>query len=361
MNKPDPISWLLQPYNLKLDNNPILKDNLLFSEEQDNWRGGIIGLNKEELDKRIKEKEEEAELLIIKPNSPTSQFRPTQFNQYIGQLKAKEIFQKYIEVSNKNKNPLPHTLIHGSAGCGKTTLARLISMAKHCNFIEVIASSVKKPNDLITVINKVNGGVLFIDEIHGLPRNTAEWLYTVMEDFIFNGKKIKPFTLIGATTEYGEILKNRKPFCDRFKIIIELENYNIEDMEKLIKQYREHVFPKKNIINIAIKAIATNCRLTPRFAIRLLEATLYFNGDYKTVFNNFNIIKDGFTTKDIKVLNYLKQNQGSGIDSICAYLNVSRNSYNYEIEPYLLQTGVIMRTSSGRKITQEGIKLLSSI
>ena len=114
-------------------------------------------------------------------------------------------------------------------------------------------------------------------------------------------------------------------------------------------------------VSHTVSILAKNSRLTPRIGIRLLDATIYFNGAYDTVLNNYNIIKDGFTVKDLKVINYLKVNTQAGLDSVCGYLNTSRNNYVYEIEPYLLQTGVIMRTSTGRRITDVGIEFLAKI
>lgn len=315
-------------------------------------------LSEDENHVTIPSSSEEEESPIVEDDSHL--FRPTSFIEYCGQTKAKTILERYVAVSKEKDRVLPHLLIYGNAGCGKTTLARLLATERGTTFTEVIGSALKDPYYLFNLIQQINGGILFIDECHGLSRKTAEWLYTIMEDFTFQGEKLIPFTLIGATTEYGEMLKTRKPFCDRFKIIIELENYTTTEMEDIICQYWHNTFPSVRINYDVAKVLAENARLTPRIGIRLLDATIYFDGDYNTVLKNYNIVKDGFTTKDLKVLNYLAINQ-AGIDSICGYLNTSRNNFAYEIEPYLLQSGVIMRVSTGRKITDKGKKLLASV
>jgi len=334
------ITWLLEP--LRYNSSPEEGEDTLYDRET---MGDFVPVNSEP----------------ITTDTETKLFRPQSFIEYCGQTKAKAILEKYVEVSKTKNTSIPHTLIHGNAGCGKTTLARLLAKERGCKFTELVASAIGSPYELVEIIKQNSGGIIFIDECHGLARRTAEWLYTIMEDFTFGGEKIPAFTLIGATTEYGEMLRNKKPFCDRFKLIIELENYTTTEMEDIISQYWTNVFPDIKVDFNTVSILAKNSRLTPRIGIRLLDATIYFDGAYDTVLNNYNIIKEGFTVKDLKVLNYLKVNNQAGLDSICGYLNTSRNNYVYEIEPYLLQMGVIIRTSTGRRITDVGIQFLAKI
>ena len=281
------------------------------------------------------------------------------FKDYIDQTKAKNILQTYIK--KFKGRALPHILIHGNAGCGKTTLARTIAGEHNVPFLEVISKSIMDAQQLVTMIKQAKGGIVFIDEIHGLKRDKAEVIYSMMEDFKYNGEPIEPFTLIGATTEYGELLRSRRPFVDRFKLNIELEPYNNASLERLIRLYRKSHYVRKQVTDEAYKEIACNSRLVPRMAIRLLDNTICFDGNYKKVFSNYNIVKDGYTTKDIKTLAYLSKNKTCGIDSISSYLNIPRQSFLYEVEPYLLQTGLIVRKGTGRSITSEGIMFLSSV
>lgn len=287
--------------------------------------------------------------------------RPESLNDFVGQHRAKRIFTRYIEVTKENGTILPHTLIHGNAGCGKTTLARILAKEIGVNFREITASTCKDITEITTLIDEVNGGILFIDEIHGLNRSKVEVLYSIMEDFKFNGKAIRPFTLIVATTEYGELLRNRKPFCDRFKIIVELDAYTPQDIEQLLRNYAKRKYPDTTISNVVFKTISWNSRNTPRLGIRLLDTATYFKGDVAVTLDNFNIVKDGYTMKDILILRYLQQNSLCGIESICSYANTPRHTYLLDIEPYLLQTGMIIRHSRGRKITTNGIRFLKSL
>lgn len=314
---------------------------------------GIFTLKKEE-----EEQEKEEEIIEKKIILPIKKiYRPETFEDYIGQNKAKDILKSYIIGTRKRSCVFPHTLIHGSAGYGKTTLARLIAIYLGVKYCTLIASSTAI-DEIKEMINLVEGGIVFVDEIHGLKRDDVEKLYSILEDFT----GVIPFTMIGATTELGEIIKDKKPFFDRFKILIELERYTLEDLIRMASLYKNRLFDNENIKNGHYISLAKNCRGTPRTLIRLLEALVYLDGDIKRVLNNFSIIKDGFTLADLKILEYIKLNQkGVGLSSLANYLDTSQENYVYYIEPYLLQTGVLLRTGRGRVITEKGIQLLEEL
>jgi len=288
-------------------------------------------------------------------------FRPKNFSEYIGQARVKERIEYYVKGTKDRNRIFPHTLIHGSAGMGKTTLAQILANILGVTFIETIASNLE---DIETIQNKIqltDGGILFLDEIHSLPRNMAEKFYPIMEDFRYENVNIKPFTLVGATTEFGEMLQDRKPFVDRFKNIIELEDYTIGDLVTIGKQYKDREF-RRDIVEISqLMLIAENCRETPRNLLRLLEATIYFRGNTRKVLDNFGIIRQGFTKKDVKILEYLVSNKVCGLQTIANYLDTSVKNYIFEIEPYLLKKDIIMRTSRGRKITDKGLFVLEQL
>jgi len=290
-----------------------------------------------------------------------SLFRPKTFDEYIGQKRAKKIFDNYIGAIIERKLVFPHTLIHGNPGMGKTTLAKIIANELEVSLVENIASEMKNFEKFIESVRRVNGGILFLDEIHSIGRDEVEKLYTIMEDFYFEGESIEPFTLMGATTELGEILKDRRPFYDRFKIIIELENYDLEDLTKICKQYRKMMFPFDGLHPEIYKIISKNCRGTPRTLLRLLEATIYFRGDIKEVINSFDIIKDGYTNKDLKILKYVAQEKTVGLQGLASYLNTSTENYLYCIEPYLLGENLISRTARGRRITVKGLLTIEEL
>lgn len=295
-------------------------------------------------------------------NGENQVFTPKTFAEYIGQPKAKSILKIEIFQSKKRNKPLRHILISGPAGRGKTTLIETIANEANVKMVECITSEIKDTETLHKLIHEVDGGMLFLDEIHALPRDLAEQLYTIMERFQHNGIPIKPFTLCGATTELGELLQNRRPFYDRFKIPIELEEYSEQELFFIGQQYCKKSFPVDSLDEKIIMILSKSSRGTPRIMLRLVEATVYFQGDYQTVLNNFHIIKEGYTFKDLKVLEYLEDNEkGAGLQSICAYLDIPPASYLYDIEPFLLRNGIIQRGARGRKVTQKGIELMKDL
>lgn len=297
-----------------------------------------------------------------KPVGENVLYRPTTFAEYIGQSRAKSVLESYIKATKNRNVVFPHLLIHGNAGCGKTTLAKIVAHQLGVNFVETITSAIETPEALYKLINKVNGGVLFLDEIHGLERENCERLYSIMEDFKNNGRAIKPFTLIGATTEMGEMLKTRRPFCDRFKILLELENYTDSELAGIGQQYLAKMYPNDSINANVVLEMAGCARSTPRLLIRLLEAVVFSGGNHTAVLNNYNIIKLGYTTKDLKALKYIEQNdKGCGVNSIASYLGTSVTNFTYDIEPYLIQNNLIVRTPRGRKITDDGKNMIKEL
>jgi len=293
-------------------------------------------------------------------------FRPKNFGEYIGQEKAKARLNAFIDGTTSRNLVFPHTLIHGNAGCGKTTLARIIANTLNIPFVEMIASDIDTSYDILCKLDTMSTtyntpGILFIDEIHAMDRKTVESLYPLMEDFAQDGRPIMPFTLIGATTELGEILEDRRPFYDRFKIIVELEPYAAKDISVIVQQYRNQTFPNETLSGDVYDVIGKNARATPRTGIRLLETTIYL-GDVNKALWNFGIIKDGYTSKDLKCLKYIEQNtKGVGLQALSSYLGLPTASFLFDMEPYLLQNNIIVRSSRGRVITEQGKQLIKEL
>lgn len=297
----------------------------------------------------------------VKSERKSRNYKPLVFEEYIGQERTKTVLKRFIESTKKRGDIFPHLLIYGKPGTGKTTLANIVANELSVRMEETIASQLKTGKDILELISKVKGGILFIDEIHGLERDAAEeGLYKTMEDFkTSTGKKIKPFTVVGATTELGEVIAKVKPLFRRFDLKRELDPYTVENLVQIGKQYKNKIFPKDELNDETLAIIAENSRGTPSAVISLIKYTIYFEGKIDEVLKTNKIIYKGFTTKDLKVLQYIATNLGGvGLQGIAAYLDTGQQNYLYEIEPYLLQHGALTRTSRGRKITVEGIKLI---
>ena len=222
--------------------------------------------------------------------------RPTSFDEYIGQTKAKEALKIYIQAAKTRKESLDHVLLYGPPGLGKTTLSHIIANELGSQFKVTSGPAIEHAADLAAILTNLNqNDVLFIDEIHRLNKSVEEILYPAMEDFALDfivGKgpsarnmrlKIKPFTLIGATTRAG-MLTN--PLRDRFGVICRLELYNAEELEIIIER-------SANILGVKIDKdacyeIAKRSRGTPRIANRLLKRVR----DYAQVIGEGNVTKN---------------------------------------------------------------------
>lgn len=288
-------------------------------------------------------------------------YRPKDFDSYIGQEALKSILKGYIKGCKDLNKTFPHFLVDGKAGTGKTTIAYILAKQLGLNFVECVANSIKSPQQFIDLLVEVNGGILFVDEIHMLNRNVANFILPILEDFQISGKPIKPFTLFSATTEKGSLIKKYKPLVDRFKIQKRLDNYNIEEISTILKIYKDKVFSHIVVNDETINLIAKNSRLTPRIAIRLIESFIFMNKPVKTIFKSYNIVKDGITEDDIKLLNLLKANpKGIGLTTICGFLQTSQENYLYMIESYLIEQGMIA-ISNKRFITDIGKEFLNGL
>ncbi len=243
---------------------------------------------------------------------------------------------------------------------GKTTLVNIVAKQLAIPMKEIIGET--EADKVLEIVMDLKGGILFIDEVHALKTETMEKLYSIMEDFKYEGESIPEFTLFGATTEMGELIKRAKPFYDRFKIIIELENYSISEMKQMARGYRDRKYPSDSLDEKAVNILAKNCKLTPRALIRLIDTAICFDGDIKATLKSFNIIHNGFTSKDLQILKYLANNKkGTGLQGLTAYLNTSQQNYLYESEPYLIQNELILRNPRGRVITEKGMRLVKQL
>jgi len=303
--------------------------------------------------------------------------RPTSFDEYIGQSKVKEALKIYIQAAKSRKESLDHVLLYGPPGLGKTTLSHIIANELGYQFKVKSGPAIEHAADLAAILTNLNqNDVLFIDEIHRLNKTVEEILYPAMEDFALDfivGKgpsarnmrlKIKPFTLIGATTRAG-MLTN--PLRDRFGVICRLELYSTEDLKVIIERSAKILGVK--IDDDACIEIAKRSRGTPRIANRLLKRVR----DYAQVIGEGHVNKNiavktlqvmeiddlGLDTIDRKIMMSIisKFNGGPvGLDTLAATISEDSTTIEDVYEPYLLQLGFISRTPRGRVALEPAYK-----
>ena len=303
--------------------------------------------------------------------------RPTSLDEYIGQTKVKEALSVYIQAAKSRKESLDHVLLYGPPGLGKTTLSHIIANELGSQFKVTSGPAIEHAADLAAILTNLNqNDVLFIDEIHRLNKTVEEILYPAMEDFALDfivGKgpsarnmrlKIKPFTLIGATTRAG-MLTN--PLRDRFGVICRLELYSADELKIIIK--RSAGILGINIDDDAAGEIAKRSRGTPRIANRLLKRVR----DYAQVRGEGHVNKAiadktlqvmeiddlGLDTIDRKILLTMINKFGGGpvgLDTLAATISEDATTIEDVYEPYLLQLGFISRTPRGRIVLEGAYK-----
>lgn len=305
--------------------------------------------------------------------------RPGSLDEFVGQEKLKENLKIFIIAANQRKEPLDHLLFCGPPGLGKTTLAHIISNELKVSIKSTSGPMLERAGDIAAILTNLSErDILFIDEIHRLPRIVEEVLYPAMEDYQLdiiigqgpNARTLKlnlpKFTLIGATTRTGLLTS---PLRDRFGIVTRLGFYSYEELEKIITR-------SANILKVSIEKnaaleIARRSRGTPRIANRLLKRIRDFAqvlGDGKI---NLSITKSsllslevdekGLDEMDRKLLLTIieKFNGGpAGVEAISASLREDRETIEDVYEPYLLQEGLLERTPRGRLATRSAFEHL---
>ncbi len=298
--------------------------------------------------------------------------RPRTFAAYVGQPIIKENLRLAIAAAAGRSEPIDHLLFYGPPGLGKTTLAGVIASEMKANLKVTSGPAIERAGDLASLLtNLADGDILFVDEIHRLPKTVEEVLYPAMEDFCIDvmlGKgpsakslrlDLPRFTIIGATTRIGSL---SGPFRDRFGMVHRLDYYTPEEIAKILE--RSARILKVKLDPPAASEIAVRSRLTPRVANRLLKrvrdyAQVHSDGkiNQKLAREALDLIEVdalGLDQSDRRMLQAIIDHYRGGpvgVDTIAALTSEERSTVEDVYEPYLMQIGMLERTPRGRKVT----------
>jgi Holliday junction DNA helicase RuvB len=326
---------------------------------------------------------------VIGPDSPSdadrqrdAALRPKLLKEVIGQKKVSERLTVAVNAAKKLKEPLGHILFDGPPGLGKTTFATVLPNELGTSIQMTSGPALAKPADMLPFLtNLEEGSILFIDEIHRMPRVVEEFIYPAMEDFRIDivlgegmnartiSMNLKRFTLIGATTRSGML---SGPMRDRFKMQEHLEFYSVEELAKIVR-----VNAKKLALPLADDAaheLARRSRGTPRVAnSRLYWVRSYHAGHPDVVegpvtldvarkaLDMQEVDRDGLDKQDRRYLETLIDvfsGGPTGVEAIGATMNISTDTLTDEVEPYLLREQYIIRSPRGRMVTPRAYQVL---
>jgi len=300
------------------------------------------------------------------------QLRPQRLDEYVGQRATVESLRISVEAARQRGEPLDHVLLSGPPGLGKTTLATIMANEMGAQMVTTAGPSLERGGDLMGILTNLGDrDVLFIDEVHRLPRIVEELLYPAMEDFALNfvmdkglnAKSmripLRPFTLVAATTRPGML---SSPLRERFGIFHHLDFYDVEDLTSIILR-------SASIIGASIDqggagAIARRSRGTPRIANRLLRRVRDYaqvKGDgavtaevARDALDREGVDQAGLDRLDRRFLGAIIEQYGGGpvgLEAIAATINDEAETLAEVVEPFLLKIGFVVRSPNGRKVT----------